>query len=532
MLVIYELRVNYRSLAYFNDLPTFANPLLDEGLLLSQRSIDLRRRLFNADVEIKRWAQFLPFFEVFHNDNQGRGVTTFVTEGQEFPVGTQFGDTLTSFRGGLKLNNRRWNLTLEQGGTRFADSQRVRLDGAAEGNNRRRLFGADIRLDQLDQRYNADGDGLFSRAALQGRPSERLSFAAQYSYSRPQINVRQDLTASGLFLSPQLMPFSGLTERALGDASRPRSAASWNTVMRLTKRLRLIHSWFTDRFEISSALSIVSTLDEASSIRTVTLSMSRNQIDAVYDLTRRATLRGGHRYEWGAAETPSPSLTFGGGASRTGLVRRHVALAGANVRAASKLRLTLDFEGSPGDQTFFRTGLMSYQKGKARVRYELTEHLVVSGSLSALRNRNEDPTIDLDFRSQSKSVSVTWSPADRPISVVADYSRINLRSSTMVIGLPFFVTELAAYRERAHQGGLYANIRLPNEVTLDVGGTLYTGQGSRPSRFYQPRVGVGGRLDERFRWVAEWRWHGFAERFLHVENFRAHEGSVGIQASF
>jgi len=534
---LYELRFNYRGLSYFNDLPTFANPLLQEGLLLSQRSVDLERRLLDVELELRPSSRIVPFLHVLHNDNAGRGVTTFVTNGDEFPVGTDFDNQLTSFRGGLKLNLSHWNLTLEQGGTDFADAQQLRYEsGPAGGNNRRPVLGNSVELERLDQRYDVDGGGSFSRAAFQARPSDKASFAGQFAYSRPHIDVRQSLSAAGLFVSPLLTQFSNFTENALGDATKPHSAASWTTVLRLTKKLRIVQSWFTDRFEISSAASVTETLDSATAterdlLRRTTLSLSRNQIDAMYDLNRRATVRVGHRYEWGAAETPTASLTFGSTGSRRGLVRRHVALASATVRAGSKLRLALDFESSPGNQTFFRTGLMNYKKGKARVRYKMSEDLVLTGSFSALDNRNDDPAIDLDYLNRRKSVSLTWSPRQRPFSLVADYTRSNLSSSTSTVGLPFFGVEIASYRERAHQGGLYVDVRLPRDTSLNAGGTLYAGDGSRPSRFYQPRVSVDARLGKRVRWVAEWRWHSFAERFLRVESFRAHEVSVGIQAS-
>ena len=42
---------------------------------------------------------------------------------------------------------------------------------------------------------------------------------------------------------------------------------------------------------------------------------------------------------------------------------------------------------------------------------------------------------------------------------------------------------------------------------------------------------AGGRVRDQVRWVAEWRWHGFAERFFGVEDFRAHEASFGFQAN-
>src|SRR5690606_31586625 len=106
----------------------------------------------------------------------------------------------------------------------------------------------------------------------------------------------------------------------------------------------------------------------------------------IFELSRNATLRGGHRFVWGDASVPPSSLQLG---PTEGEIRRHVALAGASVRLwQGRLRATVDFEASPGDRTFFRTGLMDYERGKARLRYRLRPGLEVQGSYSILRNRN------------------------------------------------------------------------------------------------------------------------------------------------
>ena len=81
----YSLRMDYRNVVYFNSLPTFANPLLGEGVLFSQRSFDMQRRQFDATVRVKPQARTTPFFEYSHAAGFGQGVTTFVSDGNEFP---------------------------------------------------------------------------------------------------------------------------------------------------------------------------------------------------------------------------------------------------------------------------------------------------------------------------------------------------------------------------------------------------------------------------------------------------------------
>ena len=67
---VYELRLNYRNVAYFNNLPSFANPLLSEGLMLSQRALDVTRRQIDTELTIKPNSIVSPFI-AFYNAHLG-----------------------------------------------------------------------------------------------------------------------------------------------------------------------------------------------------------------------------------------------------------------------------------------------------------------------------------------------------------------------------------------------------------------------------------------------------------------------------
>src|SRR5262244_3121694 len=48
----YDFNADYRDLAYFNFLPSFADPLLARGQILDQQSFDTRRRLGNFQLDL------------------------------------------------------------------------------------------------------------------------------------------------------------------------------------------------------------------------------------------------------------------------------------------------------------------------------------------------------------------------------------------------------------------------------------------------------------------------------------------------
>src|SRR4051794_31381979 len=49
---IYDFAASYRNLAYFNNVPSFANPLLDRGILTSERTYDTRSRISSFDLTL------------------------------------------------------------------------------------------------------------------------------------------------------------------------------------------------------------------------------------------------------------------------------------------------------------------------------------------------------------------------------------------------------------------------------------------------------------------------------------------------
>ncbi len=534
---IYSFRVDYRNVAYFHSLPSFANPLLASGLLLSQRSLDITRRMIDTEVEILPNARLSPFFSFYNGAGFGRGVTTFVSDGNEFPVASHFDDDVSSYRGGVRLRLSKYNFLVEQGRTSFEDQQEIFHDGRIPGNRSTPLFGQTLALDDLSQRYDAESHGIFNRAVLQGHPSPWLTFSGQFLYSQPRVQVRYGHEAKGsLFLLREIAPFTNGMESSLGDAKRPHSSGSWNTEIRPSNRFRIVQSWYTDRFHIAGGSLLNEAFDtvppattETSDVNLTLVNYNQHQVDAMYDVTPRVIVRAGHRYVWGDALTRPATLQLAETPRNTGEVRRNVGLAGASVRLPSNLSLNFDFEASPGDDTFFRTGLMEYQRVKVRGRYGIRPSLTITGSFSLLKNENPAPGINFDFESRQTSLGVFWTPTNSRFSVLADYTRATVRSEIPILSLPFFGTELARYRDSGHHGSIFAGIPLVGEARLAVGGSLSINTGSRPTRFYQPEARITAPLARHVSWTAQWRWFGFEEKLFHHENFRSHLFATGLR---
>lgn len=539
---VYDLRIDYRNIAYFNNLPSFANPLLDSGLTLSQRAFDINRRQLDVDLRLWPGRRWSPFANFSRSSGDGRGLTTFVSDVDEFAVDADIEDRLLTARAGLTASGKRWSATVEQGVSDFTDNQTVYWNGDPSLGNRRAPFvGRDLVLNQLLQQYAVDGGGLFSRAIVQAQPWSRLSLTGQFLYSQPTIDATQRSEAEGqLVYLPYLASYSLFSEQSIAQASRPRPSGNWSTELRVNKRLRIVQSFYTDRFHVAGSAAVVQLLNAAPSFtvenesaQRLELRYSQNQTDLLFEPQRRFSVRVGHRYAWGEAVAPAAEFDLRLELKTSATMRRHVALASAAARLLSgRLRLSAQAEFSPGSQAYFRTARDRYQREKLRASYRLLTTLTIQSSFTNYRNRNDDPGIDLETTGRQFSAGFSWAPSgSRDLSVVADYTRSSLTSSILAIQLPFFGTDFVNYEDDGHAGSLYVQSAVVGDVRLKAGGSLFVGSGSRPTRFYSPQVELDGRLSERFRWVGEWKWFGFSEQAFPLENFRTHAVSAGVRFS-
>ena len=539
---LYDLSVDYRNVAYFNNLPTFANPLLASGLTLSQRAYDIRRRQLDVDLRFRPGQRLTPFANLSRGSGGGRGSTLFVSDGNEFAVDTDLNDRLLTARGGVTISNERWSATVEQGYTDFSDGQEVSWnDGPNRGNRRFPLLGRELSLDRLFQAYDVNGSGPFSRAVIQATPWSRVSLTGPFTYSQNKINVTQNIDAAGeLVYASLLTPYTSLLETNYAQASQPRPSGNWSAEFRLHPRLRFVQSWYSDRFHVTGSAALSQLLDASPELaitefsdRRIDFRYSQNQVDLIFEPERRISLRAGHRYSWGEAELPPPEFDLRPEPKTQVAMRRHVGLASAAVRlAGGRLRIGAQAEFSPGSEMYFRTGLDDYWRGKLRVSYRASSALTLHSSYATMANRNDDPQIELDMQSRQFSAGFIWTPEGRSdLSILADYTRSTLASRILMIQLPFFLTGFAGYEDDGHSGSAFVQTGLPYGASLKAGGSLFAGSGSRPTRFYNPQIALDGRVTERIRWVGEWQRYGFSESLWPTEDFRSNTISVGLRFS-
>ncbi|MCC6859731.1 MAG: MtrB/PioB family outer membrane beta-barrel protein [Bryobacterales bacterium] len=548
---LYNFSFDYRNIALFNFLPSYANLLSEPGLplgavrplFLNQRSFDTTRRLMDVQLDLLPGTWLVPYLAYSRNSGEGRGITDFVSGSNEYPVATRLSDKTDHFRGGVRLEMRRFHVTAEQGGTTFKDDQSAFHSGTQFGNRATPLLGQTLSLTNLSEAWRIRGDSIYSKVIVTANPIDRLDLYGQFLYSQPTTDTNYSLAGTGNFaLLSALRFYSGQQDLGFAEAKQPHTSGSVGAELRITRRLRVTESWMTDRFHNASSVLLTERLLSAATPEQTNrvfasplleLNYSQQEVNLLFDVTSRITLRGGHRYVWGDARVPASELA--GGGLEQGELKRHVGLAGVNYRSGQRLSANLDYEASSGDRSYFRTSLQDYHKARARARYQLMDSLSLNGSFSILDNQNPAPVLDYEFRSRDASLGLFWTPkGGKRFTLLGEYGRSTIRSS-LDYRLPtaLNVIENSAYRDNAHTANALGDINLSSiagrPVKLSLGGNFFVSSGSRPTRYYQPVGRLSVPLGKHVQWNSEWRWYGFSEPFYLYEGFRTHQFITGIR---
>jgi len=534
---LYDLRLDYRNIAYFNAVPSYANPLQPSGF--NERTFDTRRREASFELDLFPGSRFIPYLAYDRNSNHGRGIETWVLgAADEFPVPYSLYDKTDSYRGGLRVEFNRFHLTLEQGGTTFKQDDGTNYTGPNPGDRTTPINGTAINLGSLYQAYRIRGTSKYSRVLMTARPASWMNVYGQFLYSQPKTDVTYSEIATGrLYDSAGATFFPGLYNLAAGTAIQPHVSGNVGVELHWN-RFRVFESLTTDRqhdsaFGLFSPQVFQSFLTSPSSSTAPRQVVRYNQVETniLFDVTSKLTLRGGHRYYRGDATVLAGSLSQVG-PSVAGELNRQVLLAGFTFRPSLKLSFNGDYEGASSDHIYVRTDLNEYHKARARAKWQATNSLLFQANFRILDNQNPAPDIRFDYRSRDAAALVFWTPGGgKRVSFTGEYDRSSFNSDIRYLDLPFLTAATSSYRDVAHTATSTVDIVLPGIKggKLTAGGSLFISRGSRPTRYYQPVGRLGLPLHKNLVWNTEWQYYGFGEQFYFFEGFRTHIFMTGLR---
>jgi len=525
---VYDFSFDYRNIAYFNDLPSYSNPLAPAGF--DEQAFDTHRRNTSLGLDLFQGKLIVPYLAFDRNSGYGHGIDTWVQDSNdEFAVPTLLRDSTNNYRGGIRIECQCLHVTLEVGGTTFKDDDQASFSGTNYGDNTTPLLGQTLVLTSLQQAYGIRGTSIYTKALATSSPFSWLNLYGQFLFSEPRTTVHYTDSATGNFaLLSELLFYSGEQNIGTGAANQPHTSGNFGFELRPFRRLRIIESWMTDRYhDAASPLAAEQILLTPKTLGpdlitaanyTQAVNYNQQQTDVLFDVTSKLTLRYGYRYVWGDATVLASQFSQSGPLA-SGQLSRNVGLAGLTFRASQKLSVNLDYEGASSDRIYFRTSLNDYYKLRARARYQVAASLILQANFQVLNNQNPNAAIQYNFGSRDNSLAVYWTPAGgKHISVMAEYDRTSLSSSIDYLGL--------FYSPAVSLPG-YAGLT----PKFTAGGSLFISSGTRPSSYYQPLMRLSLPLHKRVSWNTEWKYYGYGEQFYLYEGFRAHVFMTGLRVT-
>jgi len=542
---LYRFDADYRDFAYFNNLPSYADPLLTRGIMLDEQAFDTRRHIGSYNLELLPGKWLVPFFSYDRDANSGMGSLAFVQSNNEYPVPTTMSDLTSLYRGGVRIELRRFHATFEEGGTTFSSSQSLyqSTQGTNYGNSSAPVFGQTLNLTKLQANYGITGSSIYTKALFSSNPLSWMDLYGQFLFSQPKSDVNYQENAAGNFYLPsQILFYQSEQYLVTAAAKMPHTTGSLGGEIRPMKHVRLTESWLTDRLHNSGNSSAnqtivpVSGAQQTAELLAASLVSNYNQTETnlYVELTPKLTLRGGYRYVWGNAE--DAVLPQGGELSGVEMtkLRRNVGLGGIVYRPTQKLALTAEFELAYSGGVYFNTSLYDYQKVRAQARYQLTNTLQVALDFRLLNNQNPTPNINYSFKSNQEAASIFWTPKNgKYLTFQGTYSFANLHSDIYYLVPQTLAQATSDYLENAHTATALFNVNLGHvgvfAPKLTAGGALFRSHGTRPTSYYQPMAKLWLPVAKHAQAFAEWWFYGYGEAFYPYEGFGTHLASIGLR---
>jgi hypothetical protein len=543
---LYEFNADYRDFAYFNDLPSFADPLASRGIMLDEQSLDTHRHMGNYTLDLLPGNWIVPYLAFERDSGTGSGVDTFVSLPNQFPVLSTMYDMTNLYRGGVRIEKRRFHVTLEQGGTTFVDNQNEYQSGNTNyGNNLTSYFGQTISLQNLLTAEGIRGSSVYSKGLFTANVTSWLDVFGQFLYSQPDTNVNyQQYAAGNLVVQSQVLFYTSQAYLVTAASKLPHTSGSFGGEIRPLKRVRIFENWLTDRLhDNGSANSLNQLFASSSSLTNQTAALlqsslvtnySQNEINMMYDASAKFTLRAGYRYVWGEANDatlPAADLI----SSDQAKMRSNVALGGFTYRPAKKVTLSGSGEVASSGGAYFRTSLYNYQKIQAKARYQATRTLNLSADFGLLNNHDPQPGVNYEYSSHQESLSVLWTPAKQGLDFEGSYTRSTIYSNISYLDPATLAPQVSLYRDNAHSVTALFHLKLSHAKgpapQLMGGGSLFISSGSRPTAYYQPIAKLSVPWGKRTSVFAQWTYYGYGEAFYMYEGFHTNLVTAGLRFS-
>lgn len=470
---LYRLNLTYRRNDLFSALPTFANPLLGQGVILGQHTFDRTRNLFDADLTFRPDSKFAPFIGYTINRYSGPGTTTYTLGQDDFQLFSDLKDKDQEIRAGFNFSVGKFNGLVTQGWRQFDGRENLGLiPGGGAGNNTFPILGVSPKATTIARTDITKVKTPFTNAFATMQATGRIRIIANFSRFAADSTGSEAENAAGSFISFPLAAFyGGLNDSADSRAKNTTWRGGARTEIALFDGVDLLAGWQHESRDITGSALIDTILLQSVTFGGVTAGSLTNVLDANNSLNRKEDVfnvavnardLGPFAVRVGVAQskqdvTVSPDLSeIVVPGNQSGTFNRRVNTFDTNVSyGAHGFTVGGSWRKDNANEPILRTDFLNRDRYRLRAAWAAPKWVRVAATAEETKQKNDQPGTSYDATLKQYGGEVEVSPT-AILRLRAGASEFRGDTSILFRYPENFTTGTSVYNEKgkSYEGGI------------------------------------------------------------------------------
>ena len=518
---IYRLQFSYHRMELYSALPAFANPLLGDGIIPGQHTMNRTRDVFNAELEILPGGPITPIVGYTRNRNSGPGSTTYHVGEDEFLLNSNLQDTDQEVHGGVAFHFGPIAGRILQGWRKFTDHETLSLaPGAGSGNNPGTVLGVPVSMTSFSRDTRTDVNTPMTTAYVTGQLGPRVRLVGQYVRAAQESDTGESEDLAGNLVSFELSRFfGGITETASARARSTDWTGGGRAEINLAEGVDLL-AGYTRRHRDLDGLELLSTLylesitfagqDPRDLLQAIEANTSLDRTETLYEATISARRFGPLALHAGWSQndqdvkvTPDASEIVVPGNQGGSFSRKVRSLDAGATYSQHGLMLGADYRRERADEPIVRTDFLHRDRYRLRAGWNPGDRFGITLTAEQIDSSNDQAAIGYDGRMRQFGGEARGEPI-KNLRFHLSAEKYEADSKTLIRDPENFATDRSLYSEsgRSLEGGV-AWIFKP--FTLEGSYGEFRNTGSFEFKIHRAAVRAEAGFTENLSLIGEWR---------------------------
>ena len=539
----FRLDFSFRHQNLYSALPAFANPLLDDGIVPGQHTMNRGRQIYEVNLQILPGGVVSPILGYTRNDYHGPGRTTYTLGGDDFALDDDLKAVDEEYRIGLAFHTGPVEGGVTQGWRRYREKDTDTLrPGANAGNQPGTLLDVPVTASGIQRSTSTSVDTPVTSAWLTGRFRDCLKLTGSYVHASPDGDTSSLESDAGSFVSFQISRFfAGLTDTIASTTDQNWWRGTARAEFNFAPGIDLVGGW-TGRGGTLTGMALISSLYQ----NTVTFAgqstgdllrvlQTHNSIDRnerLFDATVTVRLWSPLAINAGWVQThqdvtvtpDAAEILVAGG--QGGRYQRTVNSFGAGATySMAGLTLGADYRRDDAGDPIFRTDYRDRDRWKLRGSWGLRDLLRISANFQETHAKSDDPELAYDTKVRDVSADVEITAVPKILQLHGSIGGFKASRSILERMPQDFSIAPASHAEFGHtwEGGAIVTIA---PVSFDAAYLYLTNSGNVPFTLERIKLRAEVTLTSNLSAVGEW-W-----RDKYVEPLGTGVGQAGPLANY